>query len=57
MNQNHVSFFFYFFNREPTFLVHIILVHRNLNKNLKLLIKNGREPQLCEPELCEPFFQ
>ena len=38
------------------FLVHIILVHENLNKNLKLSLKNGREPELCEPELCEPFL-
>ena len=37
-------------------LVHIILVHENLNKNLKLSLKNGREPELCEPELCEPWF-
>ncbi len=37
-------------------LVHIILVHENLNKNLKLSLKNGREPELCEPELCEPFL-
>ena len=37
-------------------LVHIILVHENLNKKLKLSLKNGREPELCEPELCEPFF-
>ena len=46
-----------FFTVNQNFLVHIILVHRNLNKKLKLLIKNGREPELCEPELCEPFFQ
>ena len=29
--------------------VHIILVHENLNKNLKISLKNGREPELCEP--------
>ena len=32
-------------------LVHIILNHENLNKILKLSLKNGREPKLCEPFL------
>jgi len=25
------------------------LVHENLNKNLKVSLKNGREQELCEP--------
>ena len=32
------------------------LVHENWYKNLKLSLKNGREPELCEPELCEPLL-
>ena len=46
--KNHVNFFQFFFTVNQHFLVHM--------KKLKLFIKNGREPELCEPELCDPEY-
>jgi hypothetical protein len=43
VNQNYVNFFLIFTVNQH------FLVHENLNKNFKLSLKNGREPELCEP--------
>ena len=45
----------YFWGNDPG-EKHIEIWYIPLNKNLKLSLKNGREPELCEPELCEPFL-
>jgi hypothetical protein len=45
VNQNYVKCWF---TVKKIIKVHIILVHENLNKNFKLSLKNGREPELCE---------